>query len=336
MTDTLRYLLFIGLGLGLAWAFLSGRMPGYTASWGMILILSFDLISTGYRYIPENSKIDSSWDFADAIERQRQDYHTFIQETMEPFDYPYRVFPLETSAFNDAIPSYFYPSIGGYSGVKMNRYQDVIENAIFSEETALNFGVINMLNVRYLTAPEPYMLPGLEVVFSGGRGYVLENTNVLPKVFFPDSLVSASHPADALHFISRRFDPQAVSIVETGQLPPHSPDTLATFRATEYNARVIRMEIEKSSPGMAVLSEMYYPVGWMAFVNDEETDIYAVNYLLRGIFLDAGTHEVEFRFEPTSHYIGSKISWAANLLLIGLLALGIFFGRKTEPEAASA
>src|SRR5690625_5682877 len=92
--------------------------------------------------------------------------------------------PLLDNAFNNAIPSYFYPSAGGYSGAKLGYYQDLIDEAFFSGESGLNNGVLSMLNIRSLTLNQPLSLPGYAVVSAGADGYIIENRQVLQKAIF--------------------------------------------------------------------------------------------------------------------------------------------------------
>jgi uncharacterized membrane protein YfhO len=69
-----------------------------------------------------------------------------------------------------------------------------------------------------------------------------------------------------------------------------------------------------------VFSEVYYPYGWNAYIDGNKTDYCRVNYVLRGMYAPAGNHSIEFRFEPRSVILGSKISmWFSALLYIFLM-----------------
>jgi uncharacterized membrane protein YfhO len=71
-----------------------------------------------------------------------------------------------------------------------------------------------------------------------------------------------------------------------------------------------------SSPQFAVFSEIYYKDGWDAFIDGKPTDYIRVNYILRAMAIPAGTHTIEFKFEPKEFAIGEKVSLASSLLLI--------------------
>lgn len=330
-SDTLRFLLFSGIGILLAGAMLAGKLPGWIAILLMTTLFMIDLVTTGNRYIKEGATIPKSWDLVEALERQRGSHHTFIQQQMAEKPYPYRVFPLDSSPFNNAVPAYFFHSIGGYTGAKMNRYQALIDHAIFDPETGLNFGVMDMLNVAYITARQAFSMPGYSVVHQGDAA-VLRNDSVLPKVFFPEEAVYVERPAQALQFLQEGFNPRRQVVLETRQGAGHQADSLAHFEMLTYNARNIEFSLTKSEPGWVVLSEMYYPKGWKVTVNGEITEIVPANFVLRAIFVEAGEHVVRFEFNPASYRIGSMLSWVFNLLLIGFLAIGLFIHFKKTKD----
>jgi len=75
-----------------------------------------------------------------------------------------------------------------------------------------------------------------------------------------------------------------------------------------------------SGPQLAVFSEIYYPKGWKAFIDGKETPHIQADYVLRAMVIPAGKHQVEFKFEPASYFVGNKVSLASSILL--LLAIG--------------
>ena len=61
---------------------------------------------------------------------------------------------------------------------------------------------------------------------------------------------------------------------------------------------------------------------WKAYIDGKETEFIRVNYLLRGLKVPAGQREITFKFHPTSHYVGSKISLFSSSLIV-LMVLGL-------------
>ena len=49
-----------------------------------------------------------------------------------------------------------------------------------------------------------------------------------------------------------------------------------------------------------------------------------MNYLLRGLVIPAGSHKIEFRFEPASYKIGNAITLVVGIISILVLLYGAF------------
>jgi uncharacterized membrane protein YfhO len=81
-----------------------------------------------------------------------------------------------------------------------------------------------------------------------------------------------------------------------------------------------------------VLTDVQYP-GWKATVDGKSADIERVDYLLRGVVVPAGTHTVEFSYEPASWRAGWILSGLSLLALVGVAALG--WRRRREERQAS-
>jgi uncharacterized membrane protein YfhO len=83
---------------------------------------------------------------------------------------------------------------------------------------------------------------------------------------------------------------------------------------------------------LLVLTDVQYP-GWRATVDGKSADIERVDYLLRGVVVPAGTHTVEFSYEPASWRAGWILSGLSLLALVGVAALG--WRRRREERQAS-
>ncbi|HEY5690399.1 MAG TPA: hypothetical protein VIS49_02995, partial [Cyclobacteriaceae bacterium] len=74
----------------------------------------------------------------------------------------YRVYSLQESFSQEARTSYYHNSLGGYHGAKMRRYQDLYDSCLSKETNEFindaqtgglqfaNYGVLNMLNTKYI------------------------------------------------------------------------------------------------------------------------------------------------------------------------------------------
>jgi uncharacterized membrane protein YfhO len=69
---------------------------------------------------------------------------------------------------------------------------------------------------------------------------------------------------------------------------------------------------------------VFYDRGWKAYVDGKESPIVKTNYVLRGLSLPAGKHDIQFRFQPSSYATGSKVTLICQLILLALLAAGLW------------
>ena len=107
-------------------------------------------------------------------------------------------------------------------------------------------------------------------------------------------------------------------------------DSLASIRLIEYKPNYLKYKSENQTEGIAVFSEIYYPKGWTATIDGKETEIFEVNYTLRALQIPKGNHIIEFQFEPQVIKTGSSIALISSLIMILLIAGGIFYGIKKK------
>jgi hypothetical protein len=77
------------------------------------------------------------------------------------------------------------------------------------------------------------------------------------------------------------------------------------------------LQVKAAENALLVLSDTYYP-GWKAFVDGKETKIYRADYTFRAIPLNAGTHRVEFVYDPMSIKLGAGVTLLGILGCIGM------------------
>lgn len=329
--DSLRFGLFFIAGLGLIWAVGSRKLPASTGAGIFCILIAFDMIQVDQRYMNEDSLVDGSLEREQLIERQSRELDQFIAEhSATENGWNYRTLPLLDSPFNNATPAYFYPSAGGYSGAKLSYYQDLIDEAFFAGPSGINMGVLNMLNIKYITTQGDVNLPGFETALSTQQGTVIENRNVLPKAWFVDSVEVRDNQPAILREIASDVDVASVAFTTQPLSRTVAADTAATADVTMYNANRIEMEISRSEPGFLVLGEIWYPPGWSATLNGEEIGIIRTNYLLRGFEIPAGDHELILTLEPAWYSLGNWLARFGTFALFGTGIGGVFLFMKRK------
>ncbi len=233
----------------------------------------------------------------------------------------FRVLDLRESLTQSGKANYRFNSLGGYHGAKLRRYQDLLDNRLepelnafitLAQEGEFNFDdiqTINMLNTKYFIA-------GTEA------NAVVENPNANGPAWIPSELIGVSSNQEEIDRLAELDTKTQVTVnqEEFGSLPIGS-GTISHVSGKDNN---LTYQAEMNEEGLAVFSEIHYPKGWVATIDGNETEIVRVNYLLRGLVIPQGSHEVVFDFQPST-YTATKLPMIIfqYLILAGLIA-GIY------------
>jgi len=122
-----------------------------------------------------------------------------------------------------------------------------------------------------------------------------------------------------------------------GQNPP--PNAAAeTCEITHYSPQRVVAETQFDQPALLVLSDAWYP-GWKAVVTSadgrKEVPIYRANRVLRGIWLPAGRHTIEYRFQSQTFFYGAIISGVSWPILGIVLTCGLLSRRRRSRSTDS-
>jgi hypothetical protein len=186
----------------------------------------------------------------------------------------------------------------------------------------LNMSVLDMLNVRYLVVQGQLPTNRLELANTDDaeRTLTYRNPHALPRTFVVGKAIVAANQTEVFETLnSSSFDPATTAVLEKPLPQPIVPPDSAAAQILEYKSRRIVVRAHTSTPALLVLSEIYYPAGWKAVLDGQETEIFKTNYILRSVVLPVGSHEVVFTFDPPFYMLGWRLSnaaWAVALLSI--------------------
>jgi uncharacterized membrane protein YfhO len=114
-------------------------------------------------------------------------------------------------------------------------------------------------------------------------------------------------------------------------------DSAAVIKLVKNDNDYIEYSSNNSRNGFGVFSEIFYDRGWKAFIDNKETPIAKVNYVLRGLSIPAGQHKIEFKFDPPVYKTGSRVTAVCQVLLL-ILLIGSFImdwrRKKTSQQTA--
>lgn len=179
--------------------------------------------------------------------------------------------------------------------------------------------------------------PPLELIYDGPNR-IYRNKNALPKAWMVGN-VQQVEPGD-LEAVTRLladpfFRPEQSAMVEsvlaTSDIPHNQTAPInASINFINYEAESVDMTVNTAEPGLLILSDTMYP-GWKAYIDGVEKPVYYTNLIMRGVYLTAGEHQVQFRFEPKLLMVGRAIS-TITMALIGF-AFAYFFARRRKMQA---
>lgn len=264
----------------------------------------------------EKSKAEQKYAESDFKELhiERELFKVLMQKTH------YRVLNLNYSLAGDGRTGFFHKGLGGYHGAKFQRYQDLIDYYLEDEWQQLRAGtpvesmkIINMLNTKYVI----------------GRG---ENPNNLGAVWFVSNIDWVNTPDEEIAKIGEvDLGNTAVIHQEFKSRVKESNPGDAKISLKSYKANEITYSVEGlQNSSVAVFSEIYYPLGWNAYIDGKKVEHFRVDYLLRGLSVPAGAKEVVFKFEHPTYGWTSTISMASSGLIILIVLAGIYLGFKEE------
>lgn len=250
-----------------------------------------------------------------------------LQILQDP-DIHYRVFNTTRSPFNDAITSYHHKSVGGYHPAKLLRYQDLIDEHL----REFYMPVLNMLNTKYFIVQQEEGAPPTAQL----------NQSALGNAWVVNEARIAETAREAIDFLGEINTGNTV-VIESRERDYVNDFDFSSGRGEinllSYSPLELVYEADIQQNAFVVFSEIYYngEKGWNAYLNGEKVDHIRVNYVLRGMKLPAGNHELVFRFEPSVYFVSSNITLVFSLILclffIGTLIWYFGFSdRKKVPE----
>lgn len=343
VSDAWRSFLFISAAFFALFFFAFDKIKKeYIAVLILGLLIIFDLWGVDKRYLSDQNFVKSQEINIYPTSADNEIFEMVKQNNTNH----YRVFNLSVNTFNDATTSYFHPSIGGYHGAKLQRYQDIIDfyflnksyvqndlrdpeklssNPIrqfysaYQGQLSANMGVVNMLDTKFFILPTP----------EGGKAY--PNPEAMGAAWFVPQIDWAKDANEEILKLDN-FNPKEVAIIDIRfkdvVKPIASFDSLATIKfekASDNNPEYAKYTTSSKSDGIMVCSEIYYDEDWKAFIDGKETPYFRANYILRAINVPAGNHVVEFKLESNAFKTFNFISLVGSILVVLIVLLAIFY-----------
>jgi hypothetical protein len=317
-SDLLRSFILIALAIFLMGLYLKKKVSATILIAGLIILNGYDLLGVATRYLNSEKYVEPE-DFEAAFIPTQADQ----QILKDPNHANFRVFNQTVDAFNDATTSYHHNSIGGYHPAKLDLYNDIITRQLSKG----NMAVYNMLNTKYFIVQNPQT----------GKPEAQLNPNAFGNCWLVKGIKFVDN-ADQEMAALDNTDLKDTAVVENKfkakitAAPKY--DSIGYIQLVENKNDAIDYKFSAPTPQFAVFSEVYYPKGWNVFIDGTKADYIKTDYVLRGMYIPAGNHQIEFRFEPESYTIGRLTSIIANIFVALLIIATIIFyaTRKKKPD----
>ena len=312
-SDLTRTLIFIGIAFLLIFLYIK-RSIQETVFIAAIGILSLvDLFQINVQYLKPSQ-------YLEAAENDNAFALTALDNALLKDKSHYRIIDLRRgvqNSFNEgAILAYHHKLVGGYNPAKLSIYQDLIENQWYNFPNCLP--TLNMMNTKY-------------IITGNMASDTIPNPDALGNAWFVKGIEFKKGPRAVMDHLSF-FNPKDTAVMDEQDkiedLAGLQVDSTASIQLVQNKNDEITYKAKTKAKQLAVFSEIYYKDGWKAYINDKETPIVKVNYVLRGLVVPTGDHAIKFEFKPASITGARQIAGVASILLWLSLITMIAFAFK--------
>ena len=242
----------------------------------------------------------------------------------------FRIYPIGPLFGESRFAAFGLESIGGYHPAKLKIYNDFLQRT----GNAASIPVLRMMNTKYLISPQRIENPYLTLVKQGmlksAQGNipveVYKLTDFMPRAWFVKNIEVIDDENIYKKIVESSFDPEVLAFVnQSVDYPSKEKAEIINF---EKHSNKISISTKSLGNQFLVLSEVYYPLRWKAYINGNETQIVKVNGVIRGVSLPKGQHKIEFIYDNSAFYTGRIISFISLGFLFCMLVSSLYFKNK--------
>ena len=238
-----------------------------------------------------------------------------------------------------ALDGYDGMDVQAFNGYRPLALRPASSNALLdwnARGVALGWTTFRLLGAHVLVTATPLVeadARGAWELVAGPRDapraaecFVYRARDPLPRAFCVPRLVTADELGDVLR-ADPAWDPTAVAHVDASWRPAEPFTEAEVYDLAFVGNNEVHLRARLDGDGLLVLTEQSFP-GWTATVDGEETEVVTANAIFRAVPLEAGEHEVVFRYRPTSAFVGAAVSLVAWLAIVGAAVVGLLWRRR--------
>ena len=332
--DALRSLIIILIGVVMLLLFFKGKLRKELTIGGIALLCLFDMWQVNKRYLYDDQFVDKSIQTTTFAQTEADKY------ILEDTDLDYRVLNFAVSSFNENNTSYWHKNVGGYHAAKLRRYNELIEIRLKTEMQdayqaiaeaggdmeqvdPAKFHALNMLNTKYFILPTKEGELPLENPYALGNAWFVKEVSYVANADEELDMTTSSNP-----HVTAVVGNQFKSTLNNATTFEVADD--AFIELTQYEPNALTYETQNPSDGVAVFSEVYYPDGWQVTIDGQPVELARADYVLRTLYVPAGSHTIQMAFDPQSIHVTEAIAYGALILLLiaTIAVLGIYIRKN--------
>lgn len=328
LSDAWLMLLFMGSFFTLIWAWCNSKIAKNTFTIIIIILAMLDVIIVNQKIIkPDRMSGRGSQLISKRFVKEyyrSDDIVNYLSHDKDKF----RIYPTGQLFGDSRFAAFGLESIGGYHPAKLKVYNDFLQNT----QNAGVFPVLRMLNAKYLIIPDAQQIghPKLTLAKRGSlrlpRGElptaIYELNDFLPRAWFVNSIEKVNQSDIWQRITDPTFNPKEKAY--TFESVDVSISEIGTIKSIEQSIHQTTIKTESSEAQFLVLSEIFYPIRWKAFIDNEPIKTFQVNGLIRGVLVPKGSQTIHFIYDKSSFKLGLGISIFSLFLSLGLIGFGYY------------
>jgi hypothetical protein len=174
--------------------------------------------------------------------------------------------------------------------------------------------------------------PGITVAWQSQQAIVYRNDSMLPRAFLvPGYEVRTGKDAVIARLKEPSFDPRRTVVLTTepGVKSNDSGPIQGSVNISSYEPDRVVVQATLDRPGFLVLADNFHP-DWKALDNGKPVNVLCADQTLQAVFLESGSHRVEFQFRSKYFKLGSRLTLLACLVLVVMIVATAWSDGRTR------
>ena len=274
------------------------------------------------------------------VNNSHESTSNFANSEIETDNGTFRVIDIRyNTALSDNTTCLKFNSISGENGYCPKRYRIFCDSILNKELALTRYNILSWAQRDGMTSDEiqevfsqKFKTPAVDMlnvkyIILSDNAKPLVNTHAYGNAWLADSIRWANSEQLELAQL-KNIDTRKTAIVNE-KYKAEFADIEFRIDSTDYikllanDGDILRYEFSCNGNRLAIFSETFYPKGWKAMIDNRKASFFRCNYILRGMIIPQGKHEIVFRYEPKSAKIGATVTLASNIILAIIIIISI-------------